>query len=55
VRNTLKRSGKKFANAGGTLELVQGGPRLAQALAAYLQSMRPAEKSPRAFLTLCLA
>jgi len=35
VRSTLQRMGKKWAAAGGTLELVQGGARLEPALAAY--------------------
>ena len=35
VRSTLKRMGKKFAAAGGTLEIVQDGERLEAAIAAY--------------------
>lgn len=35
LRSTLKRMGKKFAAAGGTLEIVSGGERVAQAIAAY--------------------
>lgn len=35
LRNTLKRMARKFAAAGGSLEIVSGGERLADAIAAY--------------------
>ncbi|KQZ26004.1 GNAT family N-acetyltransferase [Duganella sp. Root1480D1] len=35
VRSTLKRMGRKFSQAGGTLEIVTGGARLPEAIAAY--------------------
>jgi len=35
LRSTLKRMGKKFSAAGGTLEIVSGGERVAEAIAAY--------------------
>jgi hypothetical protein len=35
VRSTIKRNSKKFAAEGGRLEIVQGGERLEEGLAAY--------------------
>ncbi len=49
LRSTLKRAGKKFAAAGGTLELVQGGARLDPAIAAYLQVYAASWKQPEGF------
>lgn len=49
VRSTLQRMGKKWAAAGGTLELVQGGTRLEPALAAYQQVYAASWKNPEGF------
>jgi len=49
VRSTLQRMGKKWAAAGGTLELVQGGARLEPALAAYQQVYAASWKDPEGF------
>lgn len=49
VRSTLKRMGKKFATAGGTLELVQDGDALARGVAAYLQVYASSWKTPELF------
>lgn len=62
LRSTLKRKGKKFVAAGGTLEVVTGGPALDAAMAAYQQvydaSWKRAEPFPDfmpGFLRLCAA
>ncbi|MBA3058021.1 MAG: GNAT family N-acetyltransferase [Gammaproteobacteria bacterium] len=50
IRNTIKRTGKAFTTAGGTLELVTGGSNLERAINAYLRvyaaSWKQAEPYP---------
>lgn len=50
MRNTIKRMGKRFAQEGGTLEIVQGGERLEAGIAAfqsvYANSWKNAEPYP---------
>jgi Acetyltransferase (GNAT) domain len=49
VRSTVKRAGKKFQTAGGTLELVQGGDRLEAAIAAYQEVYASSWKVPEPY------
>jgi Acetyltransferase (GNAT) domain len=49
VRSTVKRAGKKFQLAGGTLELVQGGKRLEAGIAAYQQVYASSWKVPEPY------
>lgn len=49
VRSTIKRAGKKFSAAGGTLELVTGGAQLEQKLAAYTQVYGASWKVPEPY------
>ena len=50
LRNNIRQMQRKFTAAGGTLEVVQGGPTLERALQAYQQvyaaSWKPAEPYP---------
>lgn len=50
LRSTLQRMGKRFAHAGGRLEIITGGDRLAPGIAAYQQvygaSWKQAEPHP---------
>lgn len=49
VRSTIKRMGKKFANEGGSLELVQGGENLERGLAAYQHVYALSWKQPEPY------
>ena len=49
VRNTIKRNAKKFAAEGGRLEIVQGGERLEQGLAAYQSVYAKSWKVPEPY------
>jgi CelD/BcsL family acetyltransferase involved in cellulose biosynthesis len=51
LRNTIKRMGKKFASNGGRLEVVQGGPGLDCAIAAYEQVYAGSWKVPEPYPT----
>lgn len=49
IRSALKRQGKKFAAQGGRLEIVQGGPALRPAIAAYQQVYARSWKLPEPY------
>jgi CelD/BcsL family acetyltransferase involved in cellulose biosynthesis len=50
LRSTLKRLGKKFAADGGRLEIVTGGARVAEAVAAYNRVYAASWKQPEPYL-----
>lgn len=49
LRSTLKRMKRKFAAAGGTLEIVSGGERVAQAIEAYQSVYARSWKRPEPY------
>jgi len=49
LRSTIKRMGKKFANAGGTLQLITGGDQLERGIAAYEKVYASSWKIPEPF------
>jgi len=49
LRNTIKRTSKKFAADGGSVEIVQGGPELERAIAAFEQVYAASWKTPEPF------
>jgi len=51
LRNTIKRTAKKFATVGGKLELLTGGADLERSLAAYEQVYAKSWKQPEPYTT----
>lgn len=49
LKETIRRKGKKFAQSGGRLEIVTGGPTLEAAISAYQQVYNSSWKVPEPF------